>query len=148
MNPRVPAEQYPFYHSFPVQIRFNDIDVLGHINNSVYFSFFDLGKMQYFNAVMDGNVTWKQVPVVIVNVNANFYSPTFIDEEIEVVTQTLKMSERSLTLEQRVVNKQNGDVKAIATTIMCGFDIETGTSMPVPENWREAICRFEHRDML
>ena len=36
----VKMEESPaFRHSIPVQMRFNDIDVLGHINNSVYFSY-------------------------------------------------------------------------------------------------------------
>ena len=33
-----------FRHTLPLQLRFNDIDLLGHVNNSVYFSFYDLGK--------------------------------------------------------------------------------------------------------
>ena len=31
-----------FKHSVPVQLRFNDADALGHVNNSVYFTFYDL----------------------------------------------------------------------------------------------------------
>ena len=27
-----------FRHTLPLQLRFNDIDLLGHVNNSVYFS--------------------------------------------------------------------------------------------------------------
>ena len=37
-----------FRHTLPLQLRFNDIDLLGHVNNSVYFSFYDLGKARYF----------------------------------------------------------------------------------------------------
>ena len=33
-----------FKHTLPVQLRFNDIDALGHVNNSIYFTFYDLGK--------------------------------------------------------------------------------------------------------
>ena len=31
-----------FRHTLPLQIRFNDVDTLGHVNNTVYFSFYDL----------------------------------------------------------------------------------------------------------
>lgn len=33
------TEQMTFRHSVPVQLRFNDLDPLGHVNNSVYFTF-------------------------------------------------------------------------------------------------------------
>lgn len=143
MNPRVPQEEFPFHHSYPLQIRFNDIDVVGHLNNSIYLQFLDLGKMQYFNAIMKEGITWKQVPVVIVNINVNFYSPTYMDEQIEVRTQTLRLSERSLTLEQRIVNPQTGDVKCVAQTVMAGFDARTASSAPIPEDWKKAIYEFE-----
>ena len=40
-----------FKHTLPVQLRFNDIDALGHVNNSIYFTFYDLGKARYFEEV-------------------------------------------------------------------------------------------------
>ena len=50
-NPRVPQASQPFRHVTPIQIRFNDIDVIGHINNNAYLEYMDLGKTAYFNAV-------------------------------------------------------------------------------------------------
>ena len=38
------AVERPFRHSITVQLRFNDFDMLGHLNNSMYFSYFDIGK--------------------------------------------------------------------------------------------------------
>ena len=48
-----------FRHTLPLQLRFNDIDLLGHVNNSVYFSFYDLGKARYFETVKAQNIDWK-----------------------------------------------------------------------------------------
>ena len=41
-----------YFHNTPIQIRFNDIDQLGHATNSVYQQYFDLGKMAYFDHVL------------------------------------------------------------------------------------------------
>ena len=38
-NPRVPEASQPYRHITPVQLRFNDIDMLGHINNNAYLEF-------------------------------------------------------------------------------------------------------------
>ena len=40
-----------FKHVTPVQIRFSDVDQYGHMNNSVYFSLYDLAKTSYFQDV-------------------------------------------------------------------------------------------------
>lgn len=91
-----------FKHSMPLQMRFNDIDMLGHLNNSVYLTFMDLAKAQYFRAVNGGHVDISKIGVVVVNVNANFCAPTFFNEEIEVETAVVAIGEKSLTLEQRI----------------------------------------------
>ena len=36
----------------PVQIRFSDVDQFGHMNNSVYFSLYDLAKTTYIKDVL------------------------------------------------------------------------------------------------
>lgn len=41
------AEDIKFRHTMPVQIRFSDVDQFGHMNNSVYFSLYDLAKTTY-----------------------------------------------------------------------------------------------------
>ena len=65
-------ESPAFRHSLPIQMRFNDVDILGHINNSVYFGYFDLGKSAYFTTIKKGSLDWTKVDVVIANVNCNF----------------------------------------------------------------------------
>ena len=31
-----------FHNVVPLQIRFNDVDKFGHVNNTIYFQFYDL----------------------------------------------------------------------------------------------------------
>ena len=41
-----------FFHRLPVQIRFNDVDRYGHVNNNAYFAYYDLGKQEYLYKVL------------------------------------------------------------------------------------------------
>ena len=109
-NPKVPEATQLFRHITPIQIRFNDIDILGHINNNAYLEYMDLGKTSYFNAIKPNPIDWKTINVVIVNVNCNFYSPGYLKEPIAVLTTITSISQRSLKLEQRVINTETGDV--------------------------------------
>ena len=52
-------EEIVFHHALPIQLRFNDVDKFGHVNNTVYFSFYDLGKTEYFASVCPG-VDWEK----------------------------------------------------------------------------------------
>lgn len=146
-NPRVPAVEHDFHHAMPVQLRFADIDILGHVNNSVYLQLMDLGKSRYFEAAAPENIDWKRVNVVIVNVNVDFYAPAYFHEPLMVATQATSISERSMRLEQRIYNAETGQTKCVGRTVMAGFDVETATSAPIEQAWVEALERFEHRTL-
>ena len=53
-----------YKHRIPIQIRFNDVDRYGHVNNNAYFAFYDLGKEDYL------------INVLRVNYRANDVVPT------------------------------------------------------------------------
>lgn len=146
-NPRVPVPEWKFRHKVPLQIRFNDIDLLGHLNNAVYIQFFDLGKSRYFQDVMPEGVDWKHINIVVANINCDFFAPTYITEPIAVVTTITHMGEKSFTLEQRIINTATDEVKCIARTIMVGFDIATGKSAPIDHKWVEALEAYEQRKL-
>ena len=105
MNHAIEA-QYPFKCTTPIQLRFNDVDALGHVNNSVYFQFFDLGKTQYFKGLnVQTDIDWRRPTVIIANVNCSFLTPTLFNERVEVLTQCAKLGNKSLTLLQHLVNR-------------------------------------------
>ena len=107
-----------FRHTLPLQLRFNDIDLLGHVNNSVYFSFYDLGKARYFETVKAQNIDWKKADVVVANVNADFLSPIYPGEPIAVQTCTVEIGNRSFKLLQQIVNTETGQIKGVCHTVM------------------------------
>lgn len=144
-NPKVPVPITPFHHSLEAQLRFNDVDIFGHINNSVYLQLLDLAKVRYFEAVLGGPVDWHDATVVVVNINASFYSPAYFDEPLTVVTAVGKISVHSFILEQRIFNPETGDVKCTAQTVMAGFDPVNASGIPVPDKWVKALLNFENR---
>jgi acyl-CoA thioester hydrolase len=142
-NEKVPEAQHPFYHSIDIQTRFNDFDMLGHLNNAIYFQFLDLAKVSYFERALQHEIDMSGIGTVIVNININFFSPSYFREPLSVVTACTKISNRSFTLEQRVVNPDNGDVKCVATTIMATFDAKTAKSTEMSEEWVNALRKAE-----
>ncbi len=136
-----------FRQSTPLQIRFNDVDVLGHVNNTVYFSFFDTGKATYMGAVEGHPVDWKHVDTVIANIDCAFIAPTFFGENVEVLTACTALHEKSYELLQVIREHSTGQIKAVSKTVMVCFDPATGKSREMSEELRNKIEAFEGRDL-
>ena len=134
-----------FKHTVPLQLRFNDIDALGHVNNSVYFTFYDLGKARYFEEIKQNPINWNKAELVIANIHADFLSPVFMHEKIAVQTAAISIGNKSLKVAQRIINTETGETKATCETILVGFDSATFSTQQISEAWREGISRYEGR---
>lgn len=139
-------EDIQFKHSIPVQLRFNDVDPLGHVNNSVYFNFYDLGKTGYFDAVYGRKIPQEEIDIVIAHAEVDFMEPVFLKDEILVQTTVATIGNKSLTMVQRIVCAQTQRVKCVCKTIMVGFDFEHNTAKTISQKWRDAIGQYEGRN--
>lgn len=136
-----------FRHRCPLQLRFNDVDVLGHVNNTVYFSFYDTGKAHYFSDVRGEEMNWRKVDTVIANVNCAYISSIVFGEDVEVLTRCTEIGEKSFHLQQMLVRRDNGEVKSICGTVMVSIDPATHRSTPVPEEWKHLFEKYEGRTL-
>ena len=135
-------ENYNFKHQMSVQIRFSDIDMLGHVNNAVYMNYFDMAKTKYFQAVHNAK-DWSRMDVVVANVSVDFLSPVFFNEIIIVKTKITRLGNKSFDMIQQIELADSGEVKTISRSVMVGFDISTNSSKPLTECWKEQVREFE-----
>lgn len=131
----------------PLQLRFNDLDMLGHVNNGVYINLLDLAKATYFAAALGRELTPRDLNLAIVNINVNFFAPTYAGENIECHTAVVSISQHSLKMQQRILNIDTGEVKCQADTIMAGYDISTATSLEIDAERAAAIEQYEQRPL-
>lgn len=135
-----------FHHSLPIQLRFNDVDKFGHVNNSVYFTYYDLGKTEYFIAALP-EIDFEKEGVVVVHIEANFLSQILGTDRIAVQTAVTEIGNKSFTIAQSVVDTESNEIKCFCKSVLVAFDLEKHDSIEIPERWKEAICRFEGKDL-
>ena len=135
-------QQVTFSHQIPAQLRFSDVDRFGHVNNSVYFSLFDMSKERYFMDVV-GKDALQQVSIVVANINANFLAPIYYPDEIVIQTSVVHLGNKSFTLRQRAVNVRTKEVKCDCRTVMVCFDMNDKVSIPMPDYFKSKIAKFE-----
>ena len=139
-------DKIEFKHVMPVQIRFSDVDQYGHVNNSVYFSLYDLAKTSYIRDVF-GSDEWKKTGIVIANINADFIAPVFFSDDIIIETAVVHLGHKSFTLIQRALDKKSGIVKCQCRTIMVAYDIALNEPIELPAKFKARICEYEGKTL-
>lgn len=131
-----------FPHSTPVQLRFNDIDILGHVNNNSQFAIFDVGKTQFYNSLRGQLDDWRRVEAVIVNINCTFHRQILFSDEVEVCTRVTHIGEKSFTMQQIIFNRTKHEISSLADSVMVSVDFETKQSKPIPAPLAEALRKW------
>ncbi|CDC01028.1 acyl-CoA thioester hydrolase YbgC/YbaW family [Bacteroides sp. CAG:443] len=140
------ADDMKSRHTLPVQIRFNDVDQYGHMNNSSYFSLYDLAKTSYMRDVF-GNKDWHHMGIVVANINADFLAPVFFSDDLIIETTVIHLGHKSFTLLQRAINKASGVLKCQCRTVMVGYDVATKEPVELPADFKQAVCDYEGKSL-
>lgn len=121
-----------------IQIRFNDIDLMGHVNNATIGEYFDLGRMNYMHRIFGGSVKIEQESLVIASIKTDFFVPILIENSVEVRTRIVELGGKSLKMEQLIVDSF-GIKYAESYSVMVAISVESKRPISIPSLWRDWI---------
>lgn len=124
-----------------VQIRFGDIDRLGHVNNAVYAQFFDIGRVEFLHYYMP-ELRFDGPTLVLVHLETDFIRPIFEHDHVAVETFLEKIGGKSVTMIQEI-RDEKGEVRSRCRSVLSTVDMEKGGSFPMPEAWRKCLEKAE-----
>ncbi|MBI9065287.1 MAG: acyl-CoA thioesterase [Marinilabiliaceae bacterium] len=134
-----------FQHETSVQIRFNDIDLMGHVNNATIQEYFDLGRMHYLRQIFGERLFINADTLIIASITTDFMVPVLLLDQVAVRTAVVHIGNKSLKMEQQIVDVANDTVKVICRSVMVGVNKDTGNATPIVQEWRDAIGQMEQR---
>ena len=131
-------------HTLPLQLRFNDVDMMGHVNNAVIMEFFDLGKSHYFaDAGIPVTPDEGDFCVMVVHFEVDFHSQIHGHDDIAVTTGVSHWGNKSLQVTQQIVNTSTGQPCATCRTVMSGYSRSAAASAVIPEEVKSRVMRYD-----
>ena len=120
-----------------VGVRFRDIDAMGHVNNAVYASYAEQARVDYFADVLGTDLS--AVSSVLARIEIDYHRPIELDDgPVTVVVDVPSLGESSLPMTYEI-SDGDGNLAASVESVQVAYDREAGESVPIPEEWREAI---------
>jgi len=125
-----------FEYETELQVRFADLDAMGHVNNAVYATYLEQARVDYYADVL--GVGLDDIDTVLVNLEIDYrHEVTLADETVTVAMGVRSIGESSVVVGYEV---RAGDrVAATAETTQVYVDPDEGGSRPLPEEWIERM---------
>lgn len=131
-----------FKHSVEIQVRFNDVDILGHVSNTVYQTYYDYGKLGYFDEVL-GDIDWKNLALVGASIKIDYLKPIYLKSKVVVKTRVAVIGHKSLTFQHCIVDKFTNEILSTCTAVLVCYAPQEERSVLVPDVWRKNIMEYE-----
>lgn len=122
-------------------VRFGELDILGHVNNTAYLQWFETFRVSYFQAYGIADYLAGEVPrIVLRQVGVDFLAEMKLGDSYTVTGRTVEMRRTSFRMEYGVWS--GGTLRATGWAIIVTLD-DGGTKTPLSEAMR---ATFTDRD--
>lgn len=132
-----------FKYRTDLEMRFTDLDMMGHVNNAVYFTYMEIGRTKYWQQAI--NWDWKRTGVVIGKAENTYIKPLHLGDKISIYVRTSRIGNTSFDLEYVIVKIKNGEetICSKGKTVCVVFDYETKSPVTIPDKERNKMIEFE-----
>ncbi|WP_186395177.1 thioesterase family protein [Stappia sp. TSB10GB4] len=131
----------PALAAFPLRatdkLRYGDTDRQGHVNNAVYSTFLETGRVELLSSVA-GGLAEPGAAFVIARLELDFLAEGLWPGVVEIGTAVETVGRSSFTLEQVIC--QDGRVLARARSVVVQMNEQTRRSQPLGE---DAVARLK-----
>jgi len=133
-----------FRFSTTLEIRWRDLDPMGHANNAVYFTYLEQARVHYLRELDVVPRDPAGIGFILAEASCQFKSPLQLDERVTIHTRVSQLHNSSFVFEYRMEG-QDGRLVATARTVQVCYDYQAQRSIPIPDEWRQAITAYEPR---
>lgn len=135
----------PFHHITPIQIRFADMDAMGHVNNANFLTYIEVARIRYSNDVLGTDIDFSKRGFILAKATIDFILPVEPGDEVQVATRCSRIGNKSFDLEYEItrVNREPHVVVAKAHSVQVGYDYYEKKSITISNEWKKRIEAYE-----
>jgi acyl-CoA thioester hydrolase len=131
---------------YKCEVRFRDVDGLGHVNNAVYHSFLEQARCHLFAQIdlFDPKDGITDLPLILARTEIDYCRPAFYPDVLVVETYISKIGNKSFTMEYEVVDQTSDKTVVKASAVLVWYDHESDQSQLIPANVKQRLQRYVH----
>lgn len=140
-------EYKKYKHKITEKVKFHEIDMMGVVNNAVYFNYFEDARMDYLQFLKGnydlGDMMEGDSFFIMAHNEIDYLSPAQYDDELIVYTKIEWIKNTSIGFKHTIVNKKNDNTIAIGAGVMVHIKLSTKEKQNLPVSFITAIQEFE-----
>lgn len=125
----------------PCEVTWRDLDAIGHVNNAVYFSYFEWARTKYWFELTGGS-TATDLGFIVARAECDFRLELGLTEMIEIGVRIGELRNSSLDFVYEI-RKGTGAIAATGKVVVVLMDWKTKSKLQVTAELRARIQEFQ-----
>lgn len=135
-------EDYPVVIEIPVA--WGEMDSLQHVNNIVYFRYFESARMAYFNRIdIWSYMEETGIGPILASTQCKFRIPLSYPDTVAVGTRIINVEEDRFLMKYLVVSHEHQRIAAEGEGVIVSYDYREKKKAPLPQEIRRRIEALE-----
>ena len=127
-------------HPYPIDVRWGEMDALGHVNNVEYLRYFESARVEWLSNI--GHITGNpNCGPVVLQSNCTYRKAVVYPCRLNVMTQLQRVGNSSFDLSQCLSGSDDNSVYAEALITCVWVDRKTGRPTPVADYIRQQLAK-------
>ncbi len=135
-----------FRYKVEVEVRFRDLDPMNHVNNAVYFTYFEIARIAYYGE-LTGATDPRELDTILAEATCTYRSPAVYGERLDVWVRAASLGRSSSVFEYRIVEQTTGRLVATGRSVQVMYDYAAGRPVPITPELRARFEAFEGRPL-
>jgi len=125
-----------------INVRFRDIDSMGHVNNAVFFTYFEEGRKVFLHTLFN-IIEPKDYNFILAHISCDFVRPVKLGDPIKLQLWIGDIGEKRFNIKYSLVNSSNESlVYAEGQSVQVFFDYKKNRTVPISKYFMEKISDY------
>ncbi len=140
----------PTLFRVPIEVRWRDLDALGHVNNAVYLTYMEQARFVYIRTLVGpdaeidpATLLPRDFQIILAEAQIRYRSPALLYDRLEMRLYVSRVGRKSFVFEYSLVDLNSGRLIADGCSTQVWYDYKAGESRPVPDEMIRRIERFQ-----
>ncbi len=132
------------WYVVPHQVVFRDLDSFGHVNNAVFFTYFEWARTKLWFELTGGTAA-RDIGFIVARAECDFQLQVNM-EPIEVWVRIGEMRNTSLDFLYEIRKDNGRQIAAMGKVVVVFFDWKTQSKVPIAEEFRRKVMSMQHSE--
>ncbi len=125
-----------------IQMRFQDLDAMGHVNNAVYFTYFEHGRLEFFKQKFC-MIDPIELSFILAHVSCDFLIPLTIEDSMLLQMWVSKIGTTSFHFGYKLANRLDQSiVYAKGESVQVCYDYDQSKPVKVPNRLKKQLSIY------